>query len=348
MTMATRTNRSTKSIAGACVAIGLSVLLIGCGSSQASASASAQPVPSVVPSAQLVPDGVPSASELPTPAASESALPVESASALPSAAPTAPPVVVSDLYVRMWFVNASIGPSNYFFSDTVISGGKLYYMPDRPDTGVVPLYLSPMSATISPAGLGTLASTIAGDGLLGATHDFVCAHDPEAGAMAGTGMTYVQIVTHGVTHDLTGSCPYGTAARIAAIPAPGTYDAFEDLVAHLQNMTGWLGDQLGKPGPWDPAKLVVLADVPAEAFWDLTGSGTAPWLGVTWTNFGKLVDPANVQERCGVLAGAELAKLLPSIKQAHSGTLFVDSAKTQRVLAVRPLMPNEPPPSFCV
>ena len=346
--MAARTNRSTKSIAGACVAIGLSALLIGCGSSLASASPSAQPVPFVSPSAQLVPDVVASASDLPTLAASESAIPVESAGALPTAAPTAAPVVVSDLYVRMWFVNVSIGPDNYFFSDTVISGGKLYYMPYRPDTGVVPLYVSPMSATISPAGMGIVASMIAADGLLGATHDFVCAHDPEAGAMAGSGITYLQIVTHGVTHDLSGSCPYGPATRTAAIPAPGTYDAFADFVAHLKNMTGWLGDQLGRPSGWDSGKLVVLADVPAEAFWDLTGSGTASWLVVAWSNFGKLVDPANVQERCGILSGTDLAKQLPSIKQAHSGTLFVDSAKIQRVLALRPLLPNEPPPSFCV
>jgi hypothetical protein len=257
----------------------------------------------------------------------------------------------------MWSVNASVGPSNFFFSSLAISGGSLYYTLDRysirDDTKPTPLYVSPTTATISQAGIRTIAARIERDGLLGATHEFGCAGG--AGGVAGAGTTYVQIVIDGVTHDLSGGCAGESGASTPApVPAPGTYDAFEDLLSHLGDMSGWLGHELGTPRAWDPTRMAVIADVPTEALWEgeIWGHpdpspGTAHWQLGTWTNFGKLVDPANTQERCAVLSGAGLTTQLPSVKAAHAGTVFLDPAKEERVLAVRPLLPNEPPPSFC-
>ncbi len=346
-------DRSVHSTARACLAIGLSVLLSGCGTTHLSAtpSASTNPPPSVAASA----------SEAPSAPATESAVPVESPSTLPteppsSSTPTASARALS-LYVRMWSVNASVGPSNFFFSSLAISGGSLYYTLDRysirDDSKPTPLYVSPMTATISQAGIRTIAARIEHDGLLGATHEFGCAGG--AGGVAGAGTTYVQIVINGVTHDLSGGCASESgAATPAPVPAPGTYDTFEDLLSHLGDMSGWLGDELGTPSAWDSTTMAVIADLPSEALWEgeIWGHpdpspGTAQWRLGTWTNFGKLVDPANAQERCAVLSGAGLTTQLPSIKTAHAGTVFLDTAKEERVLAVRPLLPNEPPPSFC-
>ena len=347
-------NSSTRSTGCAILAIGLCVLLSGCGTTHESTAPSASTNPP--------PSGAASASEVPSQPATESTLPVESASARPTEAPSSPTPTASapavSLYVRMWDVNASVGPSNFFFSSLAISGGSLYYTPDRysirDDTKPTPLYVSPMTATISQAGMSTIAARIEHDGLLGATHQFDCAGDP-AVEVAGAGVTYVEIVIDGVTHDLSGGCDKGpSAATPAPVPAPGTYDAFEDLVSHLGDMSGWLGDELGTPSAWDPTTMAVIADLPGEALWEgeIWGHpdpspGTARWQLGTWNHFGELVDASNTQERCAVVSGADLTTELPAIKTAHAGTVFLDTAKQKRVLAVRPLLPNEPPPSFC-
>jgi hypothetical protein len=354
-------DRSAHLTARACLAIGLGVLLSGCAITHPTAAppTSTNPVPSVAQSADEVPSAL----------ATESALPVESPSATPaeppSALPTKSPILSTptaaapavSLYIRMWSVNASVGPSNFFFSSLAISGGSLYYTLDRysirDETKPTPLYVSPMTATISQAGIRTIAARIEHDGLLGATHEFRC--DGGAGGVAGAGTTYVQIVIGGVTHDLSGGCASESdVATPAPVPAPGTYGAFEDLLSHLEDMSGWLGHELGTPKAWDPTRMAVIADVPAEALWEgeIWGHpdpspGTAQWKLGTWTNFGKLFDPSNSQERCAVLSGADLTTQLPSVKTAHAGTVFLDSVKEERVLAARPLLPNEPPPSFC-
>jgi hypothetical protein len=350
--MNTNVLRSANSILGTGLLI--SALLAGCGDSQASPipSSSTGPQPSVAVSV----------SELPSPSAAPSTLPTEPASAPPTVAPPPVPTPTAaaptvSLYVRVWSVNASVGPSNFFYSSLAISGGSLYYTVDRysirDDTKPTPLYLSPMTATVSQAGMRTILARIEQDGLLGPTHEFECAGDSSA-RMAGASTTYVRIVIDGAAHDLSGGCAQAPgAATSTPAPAPGTYDAFADLVAHLQNLSGWLGDDLGTPSAWDPTSMAVIADLPGEALWEGeiwghpdSSPGTARWLLGTWSNFGKLADPSR-QERCAILSRADLATQLPSIKAAHAGTVFVDGAKDKRVLAVRPLLPGETPPSFC-
>ncbi|MGD0248160.1 MAG: hypothetical protein ABSB75_03820, partial [Candidatus Limnocylindrales bacterium] len=207
---------------------------------------------------------------------------------------------------------------------------------------------------ISQAGINAIAAEAQHDGLLGATQSFECAHTPGAGHPAGTGLTHLQIVLNGVPHNLSGGCPYMPDDEITpgpSGPASGTYYAFMDFVAHLKNMSGWLGGALGTPAAWDPARLVVVASLPDDAWWSpaVNPADTTPWLvgDKIFDHFGTPFDPtAEVPgaERCGIVTGADLAAQLPSIKTAHEGTLFVDSKSPtheKRVLAVRPLFPDE-------
>jgi hypothetical protein len=279
----------------------------------------------------------------------ESALPHVSGSALPSGAPGGSFVAVGSLYLRMWFVNPSLGPDNFFFTSTVISNGKLYYQPDKPaDDNPAKLYYPAQAADISPNGIQTIVATAQADGLFGATHDFTCPHAAGAPMMAGKGTTYISIVVNGVSHNLTGACQYEEGVPSPGSPAPGTYQAFVDFGDHLRNMAGWLGSDLGTPTAWTPASLAVFAATVDAAWWSpgLSPGDTATWVAGTFANFGNKSQPTTL--RCGVLTGTNLTAQFPSIKLAHEGTVFTDSAGAQRVLAIRVVMPDEPTADFCV
>ena len=337
--MAATVDRSAFHRACACLALALPILLTGCGSSQATSTASAGPSPTVSPS--------PAA----TATATESALPAVSGSALPSEAPSATAPAVGALYVRKWFVNASIGPAGFFSTSTVVSDGKLYYVPDASGASPALLFTKPLNATLTKAGMATVAAEAQHDGLLGATHDFQCAHTSGATKAAGTGTTYVTITVNGVTHDLSGGCQYLPDVVITPPPGaipPGTYAAYMDFVAHIDNMIGWLGSDLGTPAAWAPTRLAVIAAVPGDAAWwspTVNSSDVASWHVGTFAGFGTLSQSLDL--RCGILSGAGLTSQLPSLNTAHEGTLFADSANAKRVLAVRVVMPDEPTTGIC-
>jgi hypothetical protein len=312
----------------ACLAVSLA--LAGCGGATATPTGVASPNPST--SAR----------------AGESALPPASGSALPTEAPAESGSPVGSVYIRLWFVNPSLGPDNFFFTAIVISNGKLYYKPDPAAASPAPLYVAPLAAAISPAGLGTIVGRAGQEGLLGATHEFTCPHAPDAPKMAGTGTTYLKIVVNGVSHDLTGTCQYEEdPSQASASPAPGTYGAFVDFADHLRNISGWLGSDLEAPAAWTPASLAVTAATPDSAWWspDVNPGDQATWVAGTFAAFGNSANPGDL--RCGVLSGNALASQLPSIEQAQAGTLFVDSTGAQRVLALRVVMPDEPTAAFC-
>jgi hypothetical protein len=341
--MSTSPTRSSAPPAGPILAaFALSLALAGCG------SASLTPTPG--PTASGAPSASPTAAASPLPSVTESALPVETGSALPTQTPARTFSQPASLYLRMWYINPSIGPENYFGTSVVISNGKLYYMPEILPASPVPMYHAPMVASITPAGTAIILAAARQDGLLGAAHDFECLHSADAGMIAGTGTTYVTIVTDGVSHALSGVCMYG-GEEPTPTPAglqPGTYDAYVDFVAHMRNLSGWLGADLGPAAEWTPTSLAVTAAVAGESDWwspTVEPGDTAKWLIGTFAAFGKASDPADL--RCAVFSGSDLARQLPSIKQATEGTVFIDSAGAERVLAVRVLMPDEPPPSTC-
>jgi hypothetical protein len=250
-------------------------------------------------------------------------------------------------------VNGSIGPAGFFSTATVIFEGNLYYVPNPSSSNPSdPLYVSPVAAPIT-AGIATIVTRAQQDGLLGATQTFECTHAANAEPLEGTGTTYLQIVVAGTTHNLSGDCMYQVPTPAPGPPTPGTYNAFKDFVTHLRNISTWPGVTLGAPIPWDPNSLAVFTALPADAWWGpaVTTNSPAVWQvgNGTYAGFGALVDPGNSQDRCGILSGIGLTGQLPSIKQAHAGTLFVDHSTPveKRVLGIHALMPNEPSVGIC-
>jgi hypothetical protein len=314
------------------LALALPLLLAACGGSQATPTA---------PANSASPNFTTSA------AATESALPGVSGSALPSAAPSAPGV--GNLYLRRWSVNGSIGPNGFFASSTVVYNGSLYYEPDPSGDTPALLYMRPMTAAITAQGLATIAAEARRDGLLGTKTTFDCPHAADGGMIAGAGILHVTIVVDGVTHELSGSCFYEESPTPApGSPAPGSYEAFLDFVAHVDNMIGWLGDNLATPTAWVPTQLAVIAALPDQAFWspEVDPADTAQWHLGAFTAWGALLDAAGDPagaERCGILSGAGLATEMSALTAAHDGTLFIDTAGQKRVLGIHVLMPNEPP-----
>ena len=341
--MAATVDRSTFRRACACLALALPILLAGCGQNTVVVLATIGSAPS--PAQSAAPSTTASAVN------TETALPSDSASALPSEAPTAVAPAVGTLYIRKWFVNPSIGPSGFFSASLVVSGGRLYYVPDASGESPALLFTKPLSSTITAAGVATVAAEAQRDGLLGGTHDFECQHAANAGKLAGGGTTYLTITLNGVAHNLSGSCQYGAEAVITPAPGaipPSSYAAFADFVAHLGNMTGWLGSDLGAPAPWTPTRLAVIAGVPGDSDWwgpAVDTHDVATWHVGKFASYGTT--SGAIGGRCAILSGADLTSQLPSLNAAHEGTGFADNTGAQRVLAVRVVMPDEPTTGIC-
>lgn len=344
--MAATVDRSAFRRACACLALVLPILLTGCGQTTvvlstigSALTASASPAQSAAPSTTA------------STVATETAPPSDSGSALPSEAPTAVAPAVGTLYIRKWFVNPSIGPSGFFSTSTVVSSGRLYYVPDASGASPALLFTKPVNAAITQAGVATIAAAAQQAGLLGSTHDFECQHLANAGKLAGSGTTYLTIIVNGVAHNLSGSCQYGAEAVITPAPGaitPGSYAAFADFVTHIDNMIGWLGSDLGAPAPWVPTLLAVVAAEPGDSDWwgpQVNASDVATWHVGKFAGYGTT--SSAIGARCAILAGADLTAQLPSLNAAHDGTLFADSSGAKRVLAVRVVMPDEPTAGIC-
>lgn len=316
------------------------VLAVGaCGGSGSSPSLGPTAGPSLQPSSA---PGTASLAGTSNPG--ESALPTQPPSQAPGQVATPP----ASLYVRRWFVNASVGPLNFDFNQIVVSGGRLYYVPEAPVADDPPLYVTPVARTISQAGLATIAATIQSDGLLGSTTSWECPHDPNAGRMTGTGTDYLEIVVGGVKHELSAGCPYGQSTPTPAAATPGTYWAFVDFLAKLGNAEGWLGEGLGPKTSWDPDRMAVMvwpAEEPASSAGP-TNPATQPtlWRGTVFASFGT---PAVSGERCGILTGSALTAQLPSLRTAHQSTWFIDNDGDLRQIDLHLLLPDEPPPEGC-
>jgi hypothetical protein len=344
--MAATVDRSAFRRACACLALTLPILLTGCGQTTvvlstigSALTASASPAQSAAPSTTA------------STVATETAPPSDSGSALPSEAPTAVAPAVGTLYIRKWFVNPSIGPSGFFSTSTVVSSGRLYYVPDASGATPALLFTKPVNAAITQAGIATIAAAAQQAGLLGGTHDFECQHAANAGKLTGSGTTYLTIIVNGVAHNLSGSCQYGAEAVITPVPGampPGSYAAYMDFVTHIDNMIGWLGSDLGAPAAWTPTRLAVIAGVPGESDWwgpQVNTTDVATWHVGKFSSYGTASNA--IGGRCAILSGADLAGQLPSLNAAHEGTVFADSTGAKRVLAVRVVMPDEPTTGIC-
>jgi hypothetical protein len=254
-----------------------------------------------------------------------------SASASPS--PAAPS---GGFYLRVWQTQALAPQSTFAWLPSVtVAGGQL--IDGRVAVPAIypgPLWIDPAVRSISAAGIDSIVAEVRTAGLLGTKRDFT------DGALAGAVTGHIQIVVSGITYDLTG--PVSTPDSTAAPAAPGTAAAFEALWQKLGDPTGWLAAALGPTAPYEPARLAVLAIPPTAASAGINPSETTWPLATSFASFGSAF--GSTGSRCAVVAGADLAKLIPVVRQSNQLTRFVDDQGVKDSLLVRVLVPDEPGP----
>jgi hypothetical protein len=256
--------------------------------------------------------------------------PSASALAAPSGASSA-----SGFYLRAWRTQA-LAPQYTFtwLPVATVSGGQFIDgMVAVPAIYPGPLWVGPSVRTITQKGIDTIVAEARQLGLLGSKSDFT--GTPRPGAAVG----HIQLVFDGKTYDLTGN---PDSPIVASTPSPGTGGAFDAFWQKATSLAMWIPDELGPSSPYEPARLAVLALPPTDAT-----SGIAPrevpWpLATPFAAFGSAM--GNDASRCAVVAGADLATLLPVVRQSNQLTRFVDSAGVKDSLLVRVMVPDEPSP----
>ena len=266
-------------------------------------------------------DGPPS--DLPTDSAVPSGSAVQSGSAAPSG-----------FYLRMWQTQA-VAPVAAFgqlpqvtISDGMFIDGRVAIPMIYPG----PLWIGPSARTITAAGSASIVAEARTAGLLGTVRDFA------DGSIAGAVTGHIEMTVDGTTYDLTGPVapPNGGAAT------PGTAAAFEAFWQKLSDVTGWLASALGSTTPYEPTRLAVLATAPAAASAGVTAADTAWPLTTPFASFGSAF--GGTADRCALVSGADLATLIPVVKQSNQLTRFVDARGAKDSLVVRVLVPGEPSP----
>jgi hypothetical protein len=260
--------------------------------------------------------------------------PTASPSGEPTATPTAGPPVGS-FYLRAWQTQALAPWYTFSWLPVVtISGGQFINgMVAVPAIYPGPLWAGPSVGSISQKGIDTIVAEARKYGLLGASHDFATDMPP------GSVLAHVEMIADGQKYVLSGDP--SALLRCRCIPDPGTNAAFAAFWQMLSDIPGWLGAEVGQSAPYDPDRLAVLVTPPAEET-----SGIAPGK-VDWplaTPFASFGSPLGASYRCGIVSGADLARLLPVVKQSNQLTRFVDSAGVSRSLQVRAVLPGEPSP----
>jgi len=259
--------------------------------------------------------------------------PNASGSPAASAAPSGSSV--RGFYLRAWRTQA-LAPQ-YTFSwlpaETIADGEFIDGMVAIPMIYPGPIYVGLSEQTITPGGIDEIVAEARADGLLGAKSDF---NDTP---MPGSITAHIRLIVDGVTHDLSGPLPIDATQTSAS---PGTTGAFTAFWNRIANLNGWLGSELGESAPYTPTSVAVMLTPPADASGGIAPN-QKPWpLSGTLGTFGSPMGVAGY--RCGVVAGTDLATLLPVVQASNALTQFVDSNGAKMSLQVRVLLPGESGP----
>jgi hypothetical protein len=253
----------------------------------------------------------------------------------PSQSPQTGGSPVAGFYLRAWQTQA-LAPQYTFKWLPVATVAAGHYIDGKVAVPAIypgPLWIGPSASPITQRGIDAIVAEAERLGLLGSTTDFSDGIAP--GAIVG----HIQIAVNGQVHDLVGDPE--RLVRCRCVPEPGSPAAFAAFWQQVSGIDTWLADDLGPSAPYDPGRLAVLAVPPAEGQSDIA-PGQAAWpLASTFAQFGVEFGSSF---RCGVVSGADLAILLPAVKQANQLTHFVDSAGVAMSLEVRALVPGEPSP----
>jgi len=256
------------------------------------------------------------------------------ASSSPDGSPT-PGSSVSGFYLRA-SQSQALAPQYTFgwLPFATIADGKFYDgMVAVPSIYPGPLYVGLSYQSITPKGIDEIVAEARTNGLLGTKTDFV--EQPLPGSIT----CHVQLIVDGVTRDLTGQCG-STGAQNAA--APGSSGAFAAFWNKLTSLSAWLGLELGPSVAYVPSRLAVLVTPPVVIQDSPIASNQKLWPLAPFASFGSPTGSAST--RCGVVSGADLATLLPTIQAGNQLTQFVDSQSVERALQARVLLPGEPDP----
>ena len=257
--------------------------------------------------------------------------------ATPTPQPTPTPSIPApaSFYLRAWQTQA-LAPQ-YTFSwlpMATISGGL--FIDGRVAVPAIypgPLWIGPFASQISEDGIARIVAEAHRLGMLGASGDFT--EDIAPGSIVG----HIQIAIDGKYFDLAGDPD--RLLRCRCIPDPGTAAAFAAFWQQISEMSTWLADEIGPSAPYSPERVAVLATQPVEPQSDIQ-PGQAAWpLAPPFASFGV---EWGGEMRCGVVSGADLALLIPAVKEANQLTRFKDSAGVIRSIQARVVVPGEPSP----
>jgi hypothetical protein len=254
-----------------------------------------------------------------------------SSSAAPSAAPSAP-VSTAGFYLRAWQTQALAPQYTFGWSAPVtISDGQ--FIDGNVAISAIypgPIYVGPQSRPISEAGIAAIVAEARKDGLLADKTDFATDAPP------GSVTTHIELKVDGVTRELTGPLPTGSVPDSAA---PGTPAAYRHFWNQITSINAWLATELGQGKSFTPTSLDVLMTPPTDATAGIAPT-EKPWpLASTFAAFGKPFGGS--VGRCGAVAGADLATLLPIVQASNQLTRFVDSTGAKVSLQVRAVLPGE-------
>ena len=255
----------------------------------------------------------------------------------PTPAPATPSGPSTTLYLRAWQSQA-LAPQltfNWLPQATISDGVFIDGLIAVPAIYPGPLYVEPTAQTISQAGIDAVVAEARKQGLLDGKVDF------RASLAVGAVSARLEMVIDGKTYELSGDP--AALDKCNCSPAPGTPEAFASFWQKLTSLGLWLADDLGTSNSYMPDRLAVLAMPPSGHDANgITPTQTAWPLTTPFSRFGTPL--GNDTFRCAVVSGADLAALLPVVRQSNQLTRFTDSENTIDSLQVRALVPNEPSP----
>jgi hypothetical protein len=264
-----------------------------------------------------------------------------SASTVPTGSPVAsapPSGVVKGTVFRAW-TTAALPPAATFSwgSTAVIADGTLIVSGPIPMIYPGPLMPNLIGRSITPAGIDRIFQAAHAAGLLAGPTDLT-------GGIAPGGMTaHLSFLLDGQEREVIGD-PNKVMMCIAApcVPPAGSPEAFGQFWSQVSDIAAIAQGELGPEQRYQPTRLAVLVTDPPQ---DDSGlkPALAQWpLTTPLREFGTPL--AGGTDRCGVVDGGDLAKLLPAAQEANALTQWTDGTTGGRILVVRPLVPGDPDP----
>jgi hypothetical protein len=249
------------------------------------------------------------------------------------------PTGSADLVLRLRYVGGFVAPAAHLVDLPVVSvyGDGTVIVPG-PQIAIFPGPALPslQRATITPAGMQILLGAARDAGLLGpdAHYDLGGIMDASSAEFTVNADGRVHTVSAYALMESSGS-PQGPDAAVAEARAK-----LARFQAQLGSLEGLLGGELGSWSAYeaDSVQLLVSAGAP-----DNQGLGQQPiaWpLSTPLATFGEALPDLLQGQRCGVVAGEDVALLMPSLRKGNALTPWTEDG-TAYGMIVRPLLPGE-------